>query len=84
MEEFPARGRNADATPRRGGDGAPGRGRKTIERRHGFALIELLVVIAIIAILAAIVFPVFARAHEQDRQTTCASNMKQIATAALM
>jgi len=51
---------------------------------RGFTLIELLVVIAIIAILAAILFPVFARAREQARKTTCASNMKQIATATLM
>src|SRR2546428_11131003 len=52
--------------------------------RSGFTLIELLVVIAIIAILAAILFPVFARAREQARKTTCASNMKQIATATLL
>jgi prepilin-type N-terminal cleavage/methylation domain-containing protein/prepilin-type processing-associated H-X9-DG protein len=47
----------------------------------GFTLIELLVVIAIIAILAAILFPVFAKAREKARQTACASNLKQIATA---
>ena len=49
--------------------------------RKGFTLIELLVVIAIIAILAAILFPVFARARDKARQTTCASNLKQIALA---
>lgn len=46
--------------------------------RRGFTLIELLVVIAIIAILAAILFPVFARAREKARQTSCQSNLKQI------
>jgi prepilin-type N-terminal cleavage/methylation domain-containing protein/prepilin-type processing-associated H-X9-DG protein len=49
--------------------------------RRGFTLIELLVVIAIIAILAAILFPVFAQARESARQTTCLSNIKQIALA---
>jgi len=52
--------------------------------RKGFTLIELLVVIAIIAILAAILFPVFARAREKARQATCQSNLKQIALAGLM
>ncbi|MEN6302104.1 MAG: DUF1559 domain-containing protein, partial [Armatimonadia bacterium] len=46
--------------------------------RRGFTLIELLVVIAIIAILAAILFPVFAKAREKARQASCLSNMKQM------
>ncbi|MCC7491605.1 MAG: DUF1559 domain-containing protein [Fimbriimonadaceae bacterium] len=50
-------------------------------RRRGFTLIELLVVIAIIAILAAILFPVFAKAREKARQSSCASNEKQLALA---
>lgn len=52
-----------------------------VKRRTGFTLIELLVVIAIIAILAAILFPVFAQARDKARQTTCTSNTKQIALA---
>ena len=52
-------------------------------RARGFTLIELLVVIAIIAILAAILFPVFARARENARKSTCQSNLKQIGTAFL-
>jgi prepilin-type N-terminal cleavage/methylation domain-containing protein/prepilin-type processing-associated H-X9-DG protein len=47
-------------------------------RQRGFTLIELLVVIAIIAILAAILFPVFARAREKARQSSCQSNVKQL------
>lgn len=53
-------------------------------QRKGFTLIELLVVIAIIAILAAILFPVFARAREKARQSSCMSNLKQICLGGLM
>jgi len=53
-------------------------------RKPAFTLIELLVVIAIIAILAAILFPVFARARENARKITCISNLKQLGTAVLM
>jgi prepilin-type N-terminal cleavage/methylation domain-containing protein/prepilin-type processing-associated H-X9-DG protein len=55
-----------------------------MRKDRGFTLIELLVVIAIIAILAAILFPVFARAREAARKATCISNLKQIALAAIM
>lgn len=63
---------------------------KTTRRRteagapRAFTLIELLVVIAIIATLAAILFPVFAQAREKARQAACLSNVRQIATAAMM
>jgi prepilin-type N-terminal cleavage/methylation domain-containing protein/prepilin-type processing-associated H-X9-DG protein len=53
-------------------------------KARGFTLIELLVVIAIIAILAAILFPVFARAREAARASSCRSNLKQIGTSMLM
>ncbi|MER3465888.1 MAG: hypothetical protein C4340_01415, partial [Armatimonadota bacterium] len=52
--------------------------------RHGFTLIELLVVIAIIAILASILFPVFAQAKNAAHKITCISNMNQTAKAAMM
>ena len=56
----------------------------TKKNRSGFTLIELLVVIAIIAILAAILFPVFARAREAARKSSCASNLKELAIALKM
>ena len=52
--------------------------------RRGFTLIELLVVIAVIALIAAILFPVFAQAREKARQTACLSHHKQLGTALIM
>src|SRR5439155_22212011 len=57
---------------------------ETVKRRTGFTLIELLVVIAVIAILAAILFPVFAQARAKAWQATCTSNLKQLGGAVLM
>jgi prepilin-type N-terminal cleavage/methylation domain-containing protein len=53
-------------------------------RRSGFTLIELLVVIAVIAVLAGILFPVFAQAREKARMSACSSNLGQIATALML
>src|SRR5689334_10435246 len=63
---------------------APRRNPMRWTRNNAFTLIELLVVIAIIAILAAILFPVFAQAREKARSISCLSNTKQIGTAVAM
>ena len=62
----------------------PDNQKKTMTVKSAFTLIELLVVIAIIAILAAILFPVFAQAREKARQISCLSNTKQLSLAVLM
>ena len=63
--------------------GGSGRGSRP-PLRAGFTLIELLVVVGIIAILAALLFPVFAQAREKGRQTYCLSNLRQIGTAMML
>src|SRR5262249_29715184 len=77
------RRRGKDAAARGGCSPMPDR-RRTMRRRKAFTLIELLVVIAIIAILAAILFPVFAQARDRARSAACLSNVKQIGTGLLM
>src|SRR5436309_3385247 len=68
-------------TPSPAGRGGRARGDTPMQHRRAFTLIEFLVVIAIIAILAAILFPVFAQAREKARQAACFSNCKQLCLA---
>ena len=78
----PNRMKNILIRPRRKSPKQSGRGRTDLKStRNGFTLIELLVVIAIIAILAAILFPVFAQARAKAREAACMSNGKQISLA---
>src|SRR5262245_10708143 len=79
-----ALGRRRYCAPRPAGGDTELRPAPNRFRCQGFTLIELLVVIAIIAILAAILFPVFAQAREKARQTGCLSNTRQIGTAVSM
>src|SRR3954467_1196946 len=70
--------------PARTAHPSPGEAFMRTQRKPAFTLIELLVVIAIIAILAAILFPVFAQARDKARQAGCFSNLRQIGTALAM
>src|SRR3712207_1983390 len=60
------------------------RAQRRCMRRSGFTLIELLVVLAVIAILSAMLFPVYAQSREKSRQTTCLSNIHNLGIAMLM
>jgi prepilin-type N-terminal cleavage/methylation domain-containing protein/prepilin-type processing-associated H-X9-DG protein len=82
MIGHPGRGDGLRHRPRAGHTEAPPFPARC--RQRGFTLIELLVVIAIVALLAAILFPVFAQAREKARQADCISNLRQIGLAAIM